>query len=235
MALVEIVGDRGGSPDESRTKVPSEGDFGPFIAAQWLRTVELVNVSRISSISTARVIGMSLLLVASAVGCAADVADGPTTTTTAAPASTVAPETTVAVPVAEPFDIVGTALSAGVFTQLAGMLVDAGLVDTLRGAGPFTVFAPTDAAFQALPLDALHAVQADPDTLATVLTYHVVPGALKVADLHDGPLTTVSGLDLTVSHSGDTVLINGVPIASPDVVASNGIIQIMGQVLLPPS
>ena len=84
-------------------------------------------------------------------------------------------------------------MSAGVFTELAGLVVDAGLVDTLRGDGPFTVFAPTDDAFAKLPLDALHSVQDDPKLLTTVLTYHVVPGALKLADLEPGKLTTVVG------------------------------------------
>lgn len=177
---------------------------------------------------------MVLLLSASALACSDDAADGPTTTVEAAPGTTATPTTAAAVE-HEPFDIVGTALTAGAFSQLAGMVVDAGLTETLRGEGPFTVFAPTNDAFGALPVAALHAVQDDPDTLATVLTYHVVAGALTVADLQDGPLETVSGLDLMVTHSGDEVLINGVPIAAPDVIASNGIIQVMGEVLLPPS
>jgi uncharacterized surface protein with fasciclin (FAS1) repeats len=147
-------------------------------------------------------------------------AAAPTTTTTAAP---------------KLLDIVGTALSAGVFKELAGLAVDAGLVDTLRDKGPFTVFAPTDAAFAKLPVDALHAVQDDPKLLTTVLTYHVVPGALKLADLKPGKLTTVAGIDLDVTREGDKVLINGVEIVGDDVVASNGIIHVLGDVLLPPS
>jgi len=143
--------------------------------------------------------------------------------------------TTTTVAAAKALDIVGTALSAGVFTELAGLVVDAGLVDTLRGPGPFTVFAPTNAAFQKLPLDALHSVQDDPKLLATVLTYHVVPGALKLADLKPGKLTTVAGIDLTVTRQGDKVSINGFEITAGDVVASNGIVHVMGDVLLPPS
>ena len=152
------------------------------------------------------------------------------TTTIAAVA---APTTTTTAP-PQLLDVVGTALSAGVFTELAGLVVDAGLVDTLRGDGPFTVFAPTDAAFAKLPLDALHSVQDDPKLLTTVLTYHVVPGALKLADLEPGKLTTVSGLDLEVTREGDKVLINGNEIAAGDVEASNGIVHVMGDVLLPP-
>ncbi len=113
-------------------------------------------------------------------------------------------------------------------------MVDAGLVDTLRGTGPFTVFAPTNAAFQKLPVDALHAVEDDPKLLSTVLAYHVVPGALKLDDLEPGQLTTVAGVDLTVTREGDNVLINGFPISSGDVEATNGIIHVMEDVLLPP-
>ena len=152
------------------------------------------------------------------------------TTTIAAVA---APTTTTTAP-PQLLDVVGTALSAGVFTELAGLVVDAGLVDTLRGDGPFTVFAPTDDAFAKLPLDALHSVQDDPKLLTTVLTYHVVPGALRLADLEPGKLTTVAGLDLEVTREGDKVLINGNEIAAGDVEASNGIVHVMGDVLLPP-
>lgn len=162
--------------------------------------------------------------------CSDDPSDAAVTSTVAAEAA----PTTTTTPPPQLFDIVGTALSAGVFTQLAGLVVDAGLVDTLRGAGPFTVFAPTNAAFEKVPIDALHSVQDDPELLATVLTFHVVPGALKLADLEPGKLTTVSGLDLDVTRQGDKVLINGFEIASGDVLATNGIIHVMGDVLLPP-
>jgi uncharacterized surface protein with fasciclin (FAS1) repeats len=150
--------------------------------------------------------------------------------TTVAPTESVAPVDSISFP---PSDIVGMALVGGDFTQLAGMLVDAGLVDTLRGAGPFTVFAPTNAAFAKLPLSALHGVQDDPKTLATVLTYHVVAGDLKLADLKPGKLTTVAGIDLTVTRQGDKVFVNGVE-ATGDVVATNGVIHVLGDVLLPP-
>jgi uncharacterized surface protein with fasciclin (FAS1) repeats len=156
----------------------------------------------------------------------ADVAPATTAPSTAATTTTLLPD--------KAYDIVGTALQAGVFTQLAGLVVEAGLVDTLRG-GPFTVFAPTDDAFLALSDATWDAVMGDPDLLATVLTYHVVPGALTAADLQPGALTTVAGIDLTVSRDGNTTLINGVPIAAADVEATNGIIHVMGEVLVPPS
>lgn len=168
-----------------------------------------------------------------AAACADDLADAPAPpTTTPAAGATTAPTTTLMPP--KLYDLVGTALRGGDFTQLAGMVVDAGLVDTLR-TGEFTVFAPTNDAFRKLPLDVLHSVQDDETTLATVLTYHVVSGTLMLADLQDGPLATVAGIDLTVSHQGDTVLINGVPIVAGDVKASNGVIHVMGDVLVPPA
>jgi uncharacterized surface protein with fasciclin (FAS1) repeats len=168
-----------------------------------------------------------------AAACADDLADAPAPpTTTPAAGATTAPTTTLMPP--KLYDLVGTALQGGDFTQLAGMVVDAGLVDTLR-TGEFTVFAPTNDAFRKLPLDVLHSVQDDETTLATVLTYHVVPGTLMLADLQDGPLATVAGIDLTVSHQGDTVLINGVPIVAGDVKATNGVIHVMGDVLVPPA
>lgn len=150
-----------------------------------------------------------------------------------APATTMAPTTTEAP--ATQYDIVGTALAGTVFTELAGLVVDAGLVDTLRSDGPFTVFAPTDAAFAKIPTATLHQVQDDPELLATVLTYHVVPGKLTLADLQPGKLTTVAGVDLDVTRKGDQVFINGFEIATGNVMATNGVIHVMDDVLLPPS
>jgi transforming growth factor-beta-induced protein len=160
--------------------------------------------------------------------CSDDPADVAPPTTT--PASTVAPTTTL-MPDKE-YDIVGTALQATVFTQLAGYVVNAGLVETLRG-GPFTVFAPTDAAFAKIPADILHAVE-DNDLLATVLTYHVVAGELALADLEDGELETVAGIPLTISHVGEQVYVNGTAIVAGDVGATNGVIHVIGDVMVPP-
>ena len=169
--------------------------------------------------------------------CSSDNNDAaPTTVPPTAPGTTMAPTTTAAPPV----DIVATALTAGVFTTLAGLVVDAGLVDTLRSPGPFTVFAPTDAAFAKVPTATLRAVQADPKLLGTVLTYHVVAGALKLEDLKKlaasgGKLMTVAKIELTITMDGDKVLVDGHPIAAGDVPASNGVIHVMGDVLVPKS
>ena len=165
--------------------------------------------------------------------CADDLSDAPPSTTS--PTASVATTTTEVVLEPLVVDIVATALKTTMHSQLAGMVVDAGLVDTLRSPGPFTVFAPTDDAFDKIPVDALHGVQDDPELLATVLTYHVVPGALKVADLQPGKLTTVAGIDLEITKKGDQVLVNGFPIVVADVEATNGIVHVMGDVLLPPS
>ncbi len=187
--------------------------------------------SRTSPARAGLALAAAAALALGATACADDLSDAPTTT--AAPTTTVAPATTV-VP-DEMFDIVGTALEATVFTELAGLVVDAGLVDTLRSEGPFTVFAPTDAAFAKIPTATLHQVQDDPKLLATVLTYHVVPGKLTLADLQPGTLTTVAGIDLEVTRKGDTVLINGFEITAGDVMATNGVVHVMSDVLLPPS
>lgn len=184
-------------------------------------------------------IGSAAILLTAIVGisaCSSDSTDSVPTTLPLPTTTTAAPTTTRPAPV----DIVATALTTGnLFTQLAGLLVDAGLVDTLRTPGPFTVFAPTDAAFAKLPIDTLHAVQADPKLLTTVLTYHVAAGTFTVADLlaiadSTGTLDTVAGIPLKITRQGDAPLVNGFPIAVADVVASNGVIHAMGDVLVPP-
>ena len=136
---------------------------------------------------------------------------------------------------AELYDVVGTALKAGSFTTLAGLVVDAGLVEALRAPGPITVFAPTNEAFAALPEGTLEAVRADQDLLTTVLTYHVVSGELALADLQPGPLETLAGIDLTVTRDGDTVMINDVEVTAGDIEATNGLVHVVDGVLVPPT
>lgn len=169
--------------------------------------------------------------------CSNDINDATPPPTTAPAATTPTVPPTVTMPLG---DIVATALTNVQFTTLAGLVVDAGLVDTLRGTGPFTVFAPVDAAFDKLGVTTLRAVQADPKLLATVLTYHVVAGALTAADLlaiadSTGTLDTVAGIPLKITRDGDTPLVNGFRIAVADVKATNGVVHAMGDVLVPPS
>jgi uncharacterized surface protein with fasciclin (FAS1) repeats len=133
-------------------------------------------------------------------------------------------------------DIVDTAVAAGQFTTLAAALQAAGLVDTLKGPGPFTVFAPTDAAFARLPAGTVDALLNDPETLREVLTYHVVAGAETAADVSQlQQAVTVEGEDVAIDTSSGKVMINDATVIEPDIRASNGVIHVIDTVLLPPS
>ena len=131
-------------------------------------------------------------------------------------------------------DIVDTAVSAGSFTTLVAAVQAAGLVDTLKGEGPFTVFAPTDEAFAALPEGTVEALLADPEALAAILTYHVVAGKVMSTDLSDGMMAaTVNGTDITIGTMGG-VSVNGANVVTADIEASNGVIHVIDAVILPP-
>ena len=133
-------------------------------------------------------------------------------------------------------DIVDTAVAAGQFTTLAKALDAAGLVDTLKGPGPFTVFAPTDAAFAKLPAGTLEGLLANPDQLRAVLTYHVVSGKVTAADAANlQSATTLEGEDLSITTTDGAVQIDKADVTLPDVMASNGIIHVIDAVMLPPS
>ncbi len=129
-------------------------------------------------------------------------------------------------------DIVDTAVSAGTFNTLATALKAAGLVDTLKGPGPFTVFAPTDAAFAKVPADQLQALLADKAKLTAVLTYHVVPGVVMSKDVKPGMVKTVQGSNLTVTTMGG-VKVNNAKVTAVDIVADNGVIHVIDTVVLP--
>ena len=129
-------------------------------------------------------------------------------------------------------DIVDTAIAAGDFKTLAIALEKAGLIDTLKDKGPFTVFAPTDAAFAKLPKKDLDALLADKSKLAAVLTYHVVPGSVMAKDVKAGKVKTVQGSDLTLSTS-DGVKVDGANVVKTDIVADNGVIHVIDSVVLP--
>ncbi len=130
-------------------------------------------------------------------------------------------------------DIVDTAVSAGSFKTLVTAVQAAGLVDTLKGTGPFTVFAPTDEAFAKIPKADLDALLADKAKLTAVLTYHVVPGKVMAADVKPGEVKTVQGQALKVSASGGSVMVNDAKVVSTDVVADNGVIHVIDKVVLP--
>jgi uncharacterized surface protein with fasciclin (FAS1) repeats len=130
-------------------------------------------------------------------------------------------------------DIVDTAVAAGSFKTLATALQAAGLVDTLKGPGPFTVFAPTDEAFAKIPKAQLDALLADKAKLTAVLTYHVVPGKVMAADVKPGAVKTVQGAAINVSTAGG-VKVNNANVVKTDITADNGVIHVIDTVILPP-
>jgi len=133
-------------------------------------------------------------------------------------------------------DIVDTAVAAGTFNTLAAALTQAGLVETLKGPGPFTVFVPTDAAFAALPAGTVEDLlkPENKDKLTAVLTYHVVPGKVMSTDLTEGmKAATVNGAEITITLDGGPK-VNGVVISGADIAASNGVIHVIDSVLMPP-
>jgi uncharacterized surface protein with fasciclin (FAS1) repeats len=131
--------------------------------------------------------------------------------------------------------IVDIAASTDGFSTVVAAVQAAGLTDTLNGAGPFTVFAPTDEAFAALPpglVDAL-LLPENKDALVKILTYHVVPGAVMAADVTDGEVATVEGQNVTLS-TADGVTVNGAKVIQADIVADNGVIHVIDAVIVPP-
>ncbi|MCB0911030.1 MAG: fasciclin domain-containing protein [Propionibacteriaceae bacterium] len=180
-------------------------------------------------LTAAAILGLGL----AATGCTAT----PMASTSAPSASSPAPTMSES---AAP-DIVDTAVAAGDFTTLATALTAAGLVDTLKGEGPFTVFAPTDEAFAKLPDGALDGLLEDKDALTGVLTYHVVPGevmASQVAGMDGQEVTTVEGGTFTINVKDGTVSLtdgagNTVNVVKTDITASNGVIHVIDGVLLP--
>ena len=135
-------------------------------------------------------------------------------------------------------NIVEVAVANGSFKTLVAAVKAAGLVDTLSGKGPFTVFAPTDAAFAKLPKGTVEKLLKPENkaVLVKILTYHVVPSAVLAKDIKTGsaPVKTVEGGSITVTKKGNSVTINNSKVAVADVKASNGVIHVIDTVLLPP-
>ena len=131
-------------------------------------------------------------------------------------------------------DIVDTAVAAGSFTTLAAALDAAGLIDTLKGPGPFTVFAPTDAAFAKLPEGAVDCLLKDKAKLTSILTYHVVPGKVMAADVIklDGA-KTVNGQSVTIKVVDGKVQVDNAGVTQTDIETSNGVIHVIDTVLMP--
>ena len=183
-------------------------------------------------ISRSRIIPAVVIVALVAASCGSDAADG--SAAVAAPATTEAPAD-------DPGTIVDVAVANGSFTTLVAAVQAAGLVETLSGEGPFTVFAPTDDAFAAA-LEALgltaEELLADTDLLTAVLTYHVIPGAVMaetVVTLDGESVATVNGAEVMIGVDGDMVTVNDANVVAVDVAASNGVIHVIDAVLLPPA
>jgi uncharacterized surface protein with fasciclin (FAS1) repeats len=133
-------------------------------------------------------------------------------------------------------DIVDVAVANGNFTTLVAAVKAAGLVDTLKGVGPFTVFAPTDAAFAKVPTETLNALLADKAALANVLTYHVVAGKVMASDVVTlSQATTVQGQNVMIRVRDGKVFVDNAQVVITDVTASNGVIHVIDTVILPKS
>jgi transforming growth factor-beta-induced protein len=138
----------------------------------------------------------------------------------------------------QPKDIVDTAVAAGSFKTLAAALTAAGLIDTLKGDGPFTVFAPTDAAFAKLPAGTVEMLLKPENKakLTAILTYHVVAGnvmAAKVVTMNGQEVKTVNGQSIKIMVSGGKVMVDGANVVTTDIKASNGVIHVIDSVILP--
>jgi len=130
-------------------------------------------------------------------------------------------------------DIVDTASSAGSFNTLVVAIQKAGLVETLKGDGPFTVFAPTDAAFAKIPQAQLAAILADKAMLTRILTYHVVAGKVMAADVKAGPAKSVEGDNITITIGNGGVMVDKANVIKTDITASNGVIHVIDSVMIP--
>ena len=129
--------------------------------------------------------------------------------------------------------IIGTLTDTGKFTTLLSALTAASLIDTLRTAGPYTLFAPSDDAFKRLAPGALEALLRDANKLYTVLAGHVVSGVVAAKDLTPGGIKTIAGTSLVASRHGGDVFLNGTAIVRPDIAASNGVIHMVDAVIVP--
>ena len=133
-----------------------------------------------------------------------------------------------------PVSIADTAAKTPSLSTLNKLIGEAGLADTLRGAGPYTVFAPTDEAFKAVPAKTLESLAKDKEQLKAVLMYHVVPGKVVAADIKAGKTKTAQGADVVVSKAGGFVTVEEALVTQADVPASNGVVHVIDRVLIPP-
>jgi uncharacterized surface protein with fasciclin (FAS1) repeats len=133
-----------------------------------------------------------------------------------------------------PSPITDTAQRTPQLTTLAKLINDAGLAETLRAGGPYTVFAPSDEAFKAVPAATLQALTSDKELLKSVLTFHVLPGKVSGADVKNGNAKTVQGANVALSKSGSFITVEDAVVTQADVLASNGVVHVIDRVLMPP-
>jgi uncharacterized surface protein with fasciclin (FAS1) repeats len=184
-------------------------------------------------------IAAALLILPIAVACGSQTGDTTAevpqaTETVPAPVPAATPE--AATPTTEGETIVDVAISNGSFDTLVAAIQAADLATTLSGTGPFTVFAPTDEAFAALPQGTLEMLllPKNKEALAKILTYHVVSGEVLSSDIKAGAVATVEGEDIDIAVAAGKVTVNTATVTQPDVTASNGVIHVIDTVLLPP-
>lgn len=132
-------------------------------------------------------------------------------------------------------DIAGTLGSKPELSTLHSLVKQAGLTETLKGAGPFTVFAPTNDAFKAVPAKTMDELGKNPEQLKSVLTYHVIPAKVMAADVTNSKAKSVQGASLEVAKAGDTVTVENAMVVQADVTATNGVVHIVDAVLIPPA
>jgi uncharacterized surface protein with fasciclin (FAS1) repeats len=133
-----------------------------------------------------------------------------------------------------PVSIADTAARTPQLSTLNRLIADAGLADTLRAAGPYTVFAPSDDAFKAVPAKTMAELAADKALLKSVLSYHLLPGKVSAADVKNGNAKTVQGANLALARAGTMVTVEDAVVTQPDVAASNGVVHVIDRVLMPP-
>lgn len=135
---------------------------------------------------------------------------------------------------ATPVSVTGTIAQNPQLSTLSGLLQKAGLAETLNGAGPFTVFAPTNDAFKAVPAKTMDELAHNPAKLKTVLSYHVLPGKLMSADVKTGNMKTAEGGNVALAKAGEFVTVEEAMVQSADIAATNGVVHTVDRVLMPP-
>lgn len=134
-----------------------------------------------------------------------------------------------------PVSVADTIATVPELSTLSSLVVKAGLTDTLKGTGPFTVFAPTNAAFAKVPVKTLDDLAKDPEKLKAVLTYHVIPGKVMASDVKNGNAKTIHGANLALSKAGDFVTVEDGMVQRADVAATNGVVHVVDSVFIPPA